>query len=58
MIDMIAVFKPNTGNKSICSKRAAEPKPAVANSPKTEIYANIIKFPIDIKNNAADIGAD
>ena len=47
-----------TGNKSICSKRVAEPKPAVANSPNTEIYQSIIKFPIDIINNAAEIGAD
>jgi len=37
MIDMMAVFSPKTGNKSICSNRAADPYPAVAYSPKTAI---------------------
>ena len=55
---MIAVLSPKTGNKSICSKRAAEPYPAVAYSPKTPIYANIIKLPTEINNKAAEIGAD
>ncbi len=57
-MDIIAVFKPNTGSKSICSNRAAEPYPAVANSPKTLIKDKIIKLPTDINNNAAEIGAD
>jgi len=33
----MAVFNPKTGNKSICSNRAADPYPAVAYSPKTPI---------------------
>ena len=37
IIDIIAVLRPKTGNKRICSKRAAEPKPATAYSPKTPI---------------------
>ncbi len=57
-MDIIAVFKPSTGSKSICSNRAAEPYPAVANSPKKPIKDKIIKLPTDINNNAAVIGAD
>jgi len=37
IIDMIAVLRPKTGNRRICSKRAAEPNPATAYSPKTPI---------------------
>ena len=54
----MAVFKPSTGSKSICSKRAAEPYPAVAYSPKTPMKDRIIKLPTDINSNAAEIGAD
>ena len=58
IIEMIAVLSPRTGKRSICSKRAAEPKPATAYSPNTPIYVRIIKFPTEINSRAAEIGAD
>ena len=58
IIEIIAVFKPKTGKRRICSKRAAEPKPATAYSPNIPIYVRIIKFPTEINSKAADIGAD
>ena len=55
---MIAVLSPKTGNRSICSKRAAAPNPAIACSPKTLIYANTTKLPTEINSKVAEIGAD
>ena len=52
------MFKPKTGSKSICSKRAAAPNPAVAYSPNKLTNAKIIKLPTAINNNVAEIGAD
>ena len=58
MIDMMAVFSPKTGNKSICSNLVADPYPAVAYSPKTPIYVSIMKLPTEINSKAVVIGAD
>ena len=58
MIEIIAVLRPKTGNNKTCSKRAADPYPAVAYSPKIPTYVSIIVFPTVKESRAAEIGAD